>query len=43
MRWVVGVIQGCARELDELLETIRFDRARDELWSVGDLINRGPD
>ena len=43
MRWVVGDIQGCARELDELLETIRFARARDELWSVGDLINRGPD
>ncbi|MDX1389665.1 MAG: metallophosphoesterase [Acidobacteriota bacterium] len=43
MRWVVGDIQGCAREFEELLETIRFDRSRDELWSVGDLINRGPD
>jgi bis(5'-nucleosyl)-tetraphosphatase (symmetrical) len=43
VRWVVGDIQGCARELDELLETIRFDPARDELWSLGDLVNRGPD
>lgn len=43
MRWVVGDIQGCARELEDLLDVIRFDRSRDELWSVGDLINRGPD
>jgi len=43
VRWLVGDVQGCARELDELLETIRFDPARDELWSLGDLVNRGPD
>lgn len=43
MRWVVGDVHGCARELDELLRTIRFDPDRDELWCVGDLINRGPD
>jgi bis(5'-nucleosyl)-tetraphosphatase (symmetrical) len=43
VRWVVGDIQGCARELDDLLREIRFDEARDELWSVGDLVNRGPD
>ncbi len=43
MRWIVGDIQGCARELDRLLESIRFNPARDELWSAGDLINRGPD
>ena len=43
MRWLVGDIQGCARELDDLLAAIRFDPARDELWCVGDLINRGPD
>jgi bis(5'-nucleosyl)-tetraphosphatase (symmetrical) len=43
MRWIVGDVQGCARELDELLRTIRFDAANDELWSVGDLVNRGPD
>lgn len=43
MRWLVGDIQGCARELDALLESIRFDPSRDELWCLGDLINRGPD
>jgi bis(5'-nucleosyl)-tetraphosphatase (symmetrical) len=43
VRWVVGDIQGCAREFEELLTAIRFDPARDELWCLGDLINRGPD
>jgi bis(5'-nucleosyl)-tetraphosphatase (symmetrical) len=43
MRWVVGDIQGCARELDDLLTAIRFDPAHDELWSTGDVVNRGPD
>lgn len=43
MRWLVGDVQGCARELDDLLKRIRFDPGRDELWSLGDLVNRGPD
>ncbi|MFO7563723.1 MAG: metallophosphoesterase [Enhygromyxa sp.] len=43
MRWIVGDLQGCARELDALLEAIDFDEQRDQLWSCGDLINRGPD
>lgn len=43
MRWIVGDLQGCARELEDMLEAIRFERGRDELWAVGDLINRGPD
>ena len=43
MRWVVGDIQGCAREFERLLEVIRFRPGQDELWCVGDLINRGPD
>ena len=43
MRWVVGDIHGCAREFEDLLEAIRFDAGRDELWSVGDLVNTGPD
>ena len=43
MRWLVGDIQGCARELERLLARIRFDPARDEIWSLGDLVNRGPD
>lgn len=43
MRWLVGDIQGCVRHLEALLAEIRFDPARDELWALGDLINRGPD
>jgi len=43
VRWIVGDIQGCARELERLLREIRFDPGRDELWSAGDLVNRGPD
>ena len=43
MRWVVGDIQGCAREFERLLGVIRFQPGQDELWCVGDLINRGPD
>ena len=43
MRWLVGDIQGCAREFERLLAQIRFDPARDELWCLGDLINRGPE
>lgn len=43
MRWVVGDVQGCARELDDLLRAIRFDPGRDELWCAGDIVNRGPD
>lgn len=43
MRWVVGDVQGCARELDDLLRAIAFDPAQDELWCAGDLVNRGPD
>lgn len=43
MRWLVGDVQGCARELERLLREIRFDPGRDELCCVGDLVNRGPD
>ncbi len=38
-----GDIQGCRVELEELLETLRYDPAADELHPVGDLVNRGPD
>ncbi len=43
MHWVVGDVQGCARELEDILERVRFDPARDELICTGDLINKGPD
>lgn len=41
--YVIGDVQGCYEELSRLLELIRLDTATDELWLVGDLINRGPD
>lgn len=41
--YVVGDIHGCFYMLDALLARIGFDGARDRLFSVGDLIDRGPD
>ncbi|MFT5292566.1 MAG: aryl carrier-like protein, partial [Planctomycetota bacterium] len=42
-RIIIGDIQGCRGELEELLAEIRFDPTTDELHPVGDLVNRGPD
>jgi len=39
--YVVGDIQGCYDALQRLLEKIRFDPAADELWTPGDVVNRG--
>lgn len=40
--YVVGDVQGCADTFEALLEAIDFQPARDRLWLVGDLVNRGP-
>jgi bis(5'-nucleosyl)-tetraphosphatase (symmetrical) len=39
--YLLGDIQGCYDSLQRLLETIHFDPANDQLWSCGDLVNRG--
>jgi len=41
--YAVGDIQGCYRELMDLLEQVAFNPQQDELWLVGDLVSRGPD
>ena len=42
-RYAVGDLQGCLRPLQCLLEEVAFDPQHDQLWLVGDLVNRGPD
>lgn len=41
--YAVGDLQGCFEPLQKLLRQFRFDPARDVLWFVGDLVNRGKD
>lgn len=40
--YVVGDIHGCYLTFRCLLEEGAFDRRKDRLWLVGDLVNRGP-
>jgi bis(5'-nucleosyl)-tetraphosphatase (symmetrical) len=41
-RYAIGDIQGCCDELKALLARCQFSADRDQLWFVGDLVNRGP-
>lgn len=41
--FAIGDVQGCDMELGELLKAVKFSADRDQLWFVGDLVNRGPE
>ena len=41
-RYVVGDVQGCFDELQQLVQLINFNPLIDQLWFCGDLIARGP-
>jgi bis(5'-nucleosyl)-tetraphosphatase (symmetrical) len=41
--YLIGDVQGCDRELGQLLELLAFSPSRDRLVVLGDLVNRGPD
>jgi bis(5'-nucleosyl)-tetraphosphatase (symmetrical) len=40
--YVIGDVQGCFDELQDLLATVGFIDGTDQLWFCGDLVNRGP-
>lgn len=41
--YAVGDIQGCLSPLKKLLEKVSFNPSYDQLWSTGDIVNRGPE
>lgn len=41
--YIVGDLQGCLSELNQLLAEVGFTPSRDQLWLTGDLVARGPD
>lgn len=41
--WIVGDIHGCYSILYAELKKVNFDETKDRLFSVGDLVDRGPE
>jgi bis(5'-nucleosyl)-tetraphosphatase (symmetrical) len=41
--YAIGDLQGCYTSLQALLKKVDFNRKSDQLWLVGDLVNRGAD
>ncbi len=41
--YIVGDLHGCFSLLDRLMKDVSFDKDHDRLFSVGDLIDRGPE
>lgn len=41
--FVIGDLHGCLYLLHELMDEVAFDKTQDRMFSVGDLIDRGPD
>jgi len=39
--YAIGDIQGCFHAFQSLLSRLKFNKAQDQLWLAGDLINRG--
>lgn len=42
-QYIIGDVHGCVSELEELLSLVKFEKGVDDLYFVGDFLDRGPD